>query len=61
VHGGWRLKIDVVSKQIRFQCKGYTLQDHLLSEVWHPKGGLAEMIYKGLERLISFLSDAEEG
>jgi len=32
-----------------------------LSEVGHAEGGLAEAVNEGMQRLVSFLSNIEEG
>jgi len=43
-----------------FESECHTLQYHLLVKVWRAEGGLAETVGEGLQRLVLFLSDAEE-
>ena len=46
------MEVDVISEWSQFEGESHTLQDHFLREVGCAEGGFAEMIYKGVQRLV---------
>jgi len=55
------VEVDVTNKWSWFEGESHALQDNFLREVGCTEGGFAETIDEGAQRLVSFLSDAEEG
>jgi len=61
MHGCEWMEVDVISERSGLKSEGHTLEYHFLVEIGCVEGGLAEVVYESLQRLVFFLSDAKEG
>ena len=60
MHRGEWVQVDIIGEGVEFKSEGHALKYHFLVEVRCAKGSLTESINECPERLVLFLSDAEE-
>jgi len=59
VHGGGRVKVDIVSEGSRLQGEGHALEYHFLVKVWCAEGCFTEAVDECSEWFVGLLSDAQ--